>query len=97
MKERRTKEEIVREVEQSRADTRLAWWSLQRAVTEQNPVVRGWRAAKIIASQFRRQPAEKIARADRIVRKNPYRSLGLAAAAGFLTAVIRRIFQRTRV
>ena len=86
----RDKEEITRDIEQSRREVKEALHATKVAWVERNPAVLAWRATKDKAEVVKLKTAAKARATDDRVRENIYKSLGIAAAAGIIAGFILR-------
>ena len=86
----RDKDEITRDIEQSRREVKEALQATKHAWVERNPAVLAWRATRDKAEVVKLKTAAKARATDDKVRSNIYKSLGIAAGVGLLAGFIFR-------
>ena len=102
--ELRSKEEITRDIEATRAEVKNVLRQTRRATKGPNAAKRAWAKTKDAAAKTKETivrtsetAVEKTKAADRAIRGNIYSSLGVAAAVGAAAGfVVRKKIRRRR-
>lgn len=90
----RSKEDVKREIEASRKETRRALRDARAVWAHENPAVRAWRKTRSKAHDTRIALKDKVSTADSAVRSHIYQWIGGAALVG---AVVGFLMQRKRI
>ena len=80
--ETRSKEEVMHDVEQTRADAELALKNAGEVWSGNNAVASAWRAAKGTYFNAQEKIADTAQMTDEVIRRNLYISLGIAGGVG---------------
>ena len=91
----RSKKEIIRDVEQNRAEMGRSLACAKRSVTRDNAVVRGWKKTRQTAQSAAHRVANRtrlvIARVkagDASIHRHPYRTVSISLAVGMAFGLV---------
>jgi len=88
--ELRSKEEIKREIEESRRDVKVALDETRTTWKGRNAAARAWRSTKQAAAKTTRTVTEKAKATDCAIRDNIYSAIGGAVCVGAVAGFIIR-------
>ena len=86
--EKKSKEEVLREVEATRANAKFALKDAGEVWSGRNAVAHTWRSTKDKYHRAQEQISESAHAADDTIRHNIYSTLGIAAAIGALAGFL---------
>lgn len=88
--ELRSKDEIKREIEESRRDVKVALQETRTTWKGRNAAARAWRATKQAAGKTKRTVTTKAKATDCAIRDNIYSAIGAAVGLGAVAGLIVR-------
>ena len=94
--ELRSKEEIKRDIEESRGEVKSALRQTRSTFKTRNAATRAWKATKRAAEKTKRTVTEKAKTTDYAIRDHIYGAIGAAVAVGAVAGLVARKRMKSR-